>query len=136
MRPFHVYMLQCADGSYYVGHTDDLARRVAQHEAGELPGYTHTRLPGKLVWQPEAATREEALTAELQIKGWSRAKKQALIAGDWGEVTRLARASTSSARTEGAASTSSARPDGGASTSSARTGVGASTGSAPADGGA
>jgi tRNA/rRNA methyltransferase len=101
MRPFHVYMLRCADGSYYVGHTDELARRVAQHEAGELPGYTNERRPVKLVWQQETATREEALAAELRIKGWSRAKKEALISGDWDRLRRLARASTSSARTEG-----------------------------------
>ncbi|MEI7784711.1 MAG: GIY-YIG nuclease family protein, partial [Betaproteobacteria bacterium] len=136
MRPFHVYLLQCADGSYYVGHTDDLARRVAQHEAGEMPGYTHTRRPVKLVWQQEVATRDEALTAELQIKGWSRAKKQALIAGDWAEVTRLARASTSSARTGGGASTGSARAGGAASTGSARTEGAASTGSARTEGAA
>jgi LAO/AO transport system kinase len=101
MRPFHVYLLQCADGSYYVGHTDELARHVAQHEAGELEGYTHDRRPVKLVWQQETATREEALAAELRIKGWSRAKKEALISGDWERLRRLARASTGSARTEG-----------------------------------
>jgi LAO/AO transport system kinase len=111
MRPFHVYLLQCADGSYYVGHTDELARRVAQHEAGELPGYTHERRPVSLVWHQEAATREEALAAELRIKGWSRAKKEALITGDWERLKQLARASTSSARTEGGASTGSARTE-------------------------
>ena len=99
MSPFHVYMLRCADGSFYVGHTDELQRRVAQHEAGELPGYTHERRPVSLVWHQETATREEALAAEMRIKGWSRAKKEALIAGDWERVKQLARASTGSART-------------------------------------
>jgi LAO/AO transport system kinase len=148
MRPFHVYILQCADGSYSVGHTDELERRVLQHQAGEAPGYTHDRRPVTLVWQQETATREEALAAEMQLKGWSRAKKEALIAGDWRQVQALARsrqgsarrASTSSARTEGegGASTSSARTEGegGASTRSARTGgeSGASTGSARTEG--
>ncbi|MFO1269072.1 MAG: GIY-YIG nuclease family protein, partial [Rubrivivax sp.] len=61
MKPFFVYMLRCADGSYYVGHTDELERRIAQHRAGEIPGYTHERRPVELVWSQEAATREEAL---------------------------------------------------------------------------
>jgi predicted GIY-YIG superfamily endonuclease len=104
---FWVYVLRCADGSYYTGHTEDLATRVAQHVAGEIPGYTSTRRPVALVFSQEVATREEALTSERQIKGWSRAKKEAMTRGDWAEVSRLARArsvrpSTSSGRTEGA----------------------------------
>ena len=91
MKPFFVYMLRCADGSFYVGHTDELERRVAQHTAGEIPGYTHERRPVELVWMQETATREEALAGELRVKGWSRAKKQALIAGDWDKVSALAR---------------------------------------------
>jgi LAO/AO transport system kinase len=91
VKPFFVYMLRCADGSFYVGHTDELERRVAQHQAGEIPGYTHERRPVKLVWMQEMATREEALGGELRVKGWSRAKKQALIAGDWDRVSELAR---------------------------------------------
>jgi len=91
VKPFFVYMLRCADGSFYVGHTDELERRVAQHTAGEIPGYTHERRPVELVWMQETATREEALAGELRVKGWSRAKKQALIAGDWDKVSALAR---------------------------------------------
>ena len=91
MKPFFVYLLRCADGSYYAGHTDDLGRRVAQHASGAIPGYTHERRPVELVWSQETATRDEALTAELQIKGWSRAKKAALVAGDWQRVSVLAR---------------------------------------------
>ncbi len=94
MKPFFVYMLRCADGSYYAGHTDDLERRVAQHDAGEIAGYTHDKRPVELVWSQETATREEALTAELRIKGWSRAKKEALIAGDWMRVSQLAQSRT------------------------------------------
>jgi len=84
-------MLECADRSYYVGHTDDLGKRIAEHESGELRGYTSTRLPVRLVFAQEFASREEAFAAELQIKGWSRKKKQALISGDWAEISRLAR---------------------------------------------
>jgi len=80
---FWAYMLRCSDGSYYVGHTDNLERRVAQHQAGELPGYTHDRRPVELAWSESFGTREEALAAEMRIKPWSRAKKEALIASDW-----------------------------------------------------
>ena len=86
-------MLRCADGTYYVGHTDDLARRVAQHQAGEIPdSWTHDRRPVAHVWSGEASTREEALAFERRIKGWSRAKKEALIGGDWQRVSALAKA--------------------------------------------
>lgn len=88
--PFWTYMLHCADRSFYVGHTDNLEIRVAQHDAGEISGYTQTRLPIKLVWSQEFATRIEALEAERQIKGWSRAKKLALIRGDWKLISKLA----------------------------------------------
>ncbi len=91
LKPFFVYLLWCADGTYYVGHTDELERRVAQHGLGEVEGYTSTRLPVELVWSQETASREEALAAELRIKGWGRGKKEALIRGDWDEVSRLAR---------------------------------------------
>lgn len=79
---FWTYMLRCADGHYYVGHTDDLDARMVAHQSGTLGGYTHSRRPVALVWSETFAVREEALAAERQIKGWSRAKKQALIDGD------------------------------------------------------
>ena len=85
-------MLRCADGSYYVGHTDDLDRRLAQHQAGELAGcYTQDRRPVEHAWSGEAMTRDEALAFERRIKGWPRAKKEALIEGDWDRVTQLAK---------------------------------------------
>lgn len=84
-------MLQCADDSYYVGHTDDIEKRVSEHESGELGGYTSTRRPVRVVFTEAFSSREEALAAELQIKGWSRKKKQALTRRDWSEVSRLAR---------------------------------------------
>ena len=83
-------MLRCSDGSYYVGHTDALERQVAQHQAGEVEGYTHERRPVELVWVQETATREEALVTERRIKGWGRAKKEALVEGDWLKIARHA----------------------------------------------
>ncbi len=87
---FLVYMLCCADNSYYTGHTDNLEKRVAEHQTGEIEGYTSTRLPVTLVFANEFPTREEALASERQIKGWSRKKKEAMMRGDWAEVSRLA----------------------------------------------
>ncbi|MBU0500084.1 MAG: GIY-YIG nuclease family protein [Gammaproteobacteria bacterium] len=88
---FWVYILRCADGSYYTGHTDNLEWRIGQHQAGECEGYTATRRPVVLAWSQACVTREEALSAERQIKGWSRMKKEAMMRGDWTEVSRLAR---------------------------------------------
>ena len=91
---FWVYMLRCHDGSYYTGHTDALERRIAEHTSGAFTGcYTFQRRPVELVFAQEVATREEALAAERRIKGWSRAKKEAMIRGDWAEVSRLGRSS-------------------------------------------
>lgn len=100
--PFWTYMLHCADRTFYVGHTDDLERRVGQHELGLVPGYTESRRPVKLVWCQEFADRNEAREAERQLKGWGQAKKRALIRGDCALIARLAKgketASTSSAK--------------------------------------
>ncbi|WP_380783381.1 TrmH family RNA methyltransferase [Sphingomonas sp. R86520] len=90
---FYAYMLRCSDGSYYVGHTDALERRIAQHQHGELPGYTHNRRPVTLIWSQDFPSRIEALEAERQLKGWTRAKKEALAAGDWDAVRLLSRKS-------------------------------------------
>jgi len=89
--PFYVYILRCADGSFYTGHTDDLELRIAEHEAGAFQGYTKKRLPVELVFADEFPSREDALDREKQIKGWSRAKKEALIAGDWEQLKCLSR---------------------------------------------
>lgn len=84
-------MLECADKSYYVGHTDNLELRVAQHQSGVIPGYTHERRPVRLVFSDGFSTRLEALEAERRLKGWGRAKKEALIAGDWARISELGR---------------------------------------------
>jgi putative endonuclease len=85
-KMFWVYILKCSDGSYYTGHTDNFEIRIAQHNAGECLGYTATLLPVELAWSQEFNTREEALSAERQIKGWSRKKKEAMMRDDWAEV--------------------------------------------------
>lgn len=86
---FFAYMLRCSDGSYYVGHTEDVEIRVAQHDSGAMPGYTATRRPVELVWSEQFMDRDTAFAAERQIKGWSRAKKEALVRGDWASIQRL-----------------------------------------------
>jgi putative endonuclease len=88
-----VYMLRCSDGSYYVGsaRSNDLSQRIAEHEAGSYQGYTSTRRPIRLVWSDYFDRITDAIAAERKIKGWSRAKKEALIKGDWTEIKRLAR---------------------------------------------
>lgn len=95
---FYVYILRCADGSYYVGHTDDLETRIARHQRGEIEGYTRTRRPVRLVFVEQFPSRYEALERERQIKGWSRGKKEALIKANWNRLRHLSRAhgSTSS----------------------------------------
>ncbi len=87
---FYMYILQCSDDSYYVGHTDNLEQRFAMHVDGTMPCYTLSRRPVALVYSSEFGTREEALAAERQLKGWSRAKKKALIKGDFEELKKLA----------------------------------------------
>ncbi len=87
---FYMYILRCSDGSYYVGHTDSLEKRLAGHQAGDISGYTSTRRPVRLVFAQDFPTREEAFASERQVKGWSRAKKEALIRSDWATLQRLA----------------------------------------------
>ena len=92
---FYVYVLRCADGSYYLGHTDDLESRIAAHHVGEIKGYTHTRRPVNLVFAEEFPSRDDALARERQVKGWSRSKKEALIKGNWSRLQRIARSHSS-----------------------------------------
>jgi predicted GIY-YIG superfamily endonuclease len=87
-----IYILLCSDGSYYTGSTDDLQRRLFEHQEGLSPtAYTFRRRPVKLVWAEEVATLDEALLHEHQIKGWSRAKKEALIRGDFQAIHEIVR---------------------------------------------
>jgi predicted GIY-YIG superfamily endonuclease len=88
---FWVYLLRCSDGSFYGGHTDNMQARLWQHQQGLGSDWTWRRRPVDLVWCEAVPTRDEAFAFERRIKGWSRAKKEALIAGDWDRVSRLAR---------------------------------------------
>ena len=83
-----VYMLRCADGSYYVGSAtgDDLSKRVSEHQSGTYAGYTYTRRPVDLVWSEHFDRITDAIAIERKIKGWSRAKKAALVRDDWAEI--------------------------------------------------
>jgi putative endonuclease len=87
----YLYILLCADGSYYVGTTIiGLDRRLAEHEAGTYDGYTAHRRPVKLVFSQHFEQLEDAAAAERQIKGWRREKKEALIRGDYASLPLLA----------------------------------------------
>jgi len=86
-----IYILCCADGSYYTGHTTHLERRLAEHQAGEGSDWTKSRLPVELVFAQEMPDESQALIVEQQIKGWSRAKKEALIAEQWNLLRYLSK---------------------------------------------
>ena len=85
-----VYILKCSDGSYYTGVTNNLERRFAEHQSGKHEGYTSARLPIELVFSQVIVNPLEAISAEKQIKNWSRAKKEALIRADFNLLHELA----------------------------------------------
>ena len=86
----YVYILKCADGSYYTGSTGDLERRLKQHQTAYFKkNYTSSRLPVELVWHQEFPAMHDAFVCERQIKGWTRAKKEALIRGEFEALMRL-----------------------------------------------
>jgi predicted GIY-YIG superfamily endonuclease len=80
---YFVYILRCADGTYYTGYTGDLLRRYKQHQSGAIPrSYTKSRRPVELVWAGEFETKEEARANEKKIKRMKTARKEALIKED------------------------------------------------------
>lgn len=88
----YVYILKCSDGSYYTGKTQrSLEERLDEHMSGNIEGYTSKRLPVELVFCEEFERIVDAIQAERQIKGWSRAKKEALMNGDFKLISKLAR---------------------------------------------
>ncbi len=89
--PFYVYILRCRDSTYYTGHTDDLDRRMAQHGDGVGAAYTSKRRPLELLWATDCQTREQAFELEKQVQGWSRAKKEAMMRGDFAALPALSR---------------------------------------------
>jgi putative endonuclease len=86
-----VYILKCSDNSYYTGSTVDLQGRLIKHSQGAISSYTAKKLPVKLVFSQEFYTVDEAIRAERQIKGWSRAKKEALINSDFDLLVELSK---------------------------------------------
>lgn len=87
----YVYMLECADGTYYTGSTSFIEERIYQHEQGEGANYTRKRLPVKLVFAEAFERVDEAFEREKQIQGWSRKKKKALIEGAYEKLPLLSR---------------------------------------------
>jgi putative endonuclease len=88
----YLYILRCANGKYYVGTTrKSPEERVGEHNAGLLGGYTASRRPVALVFAQHFESIVDAVSAERQVKGWSRAKKEAMINGDWDRLPELAR---------------------------------------------
>ena len=87
-----LYILHCADGSYYVGTTrGGLERRVAEHQDGSFGGYTARRRPVALVYHRQFQRITDAIEAERQVKGWRREKKEALIRGEFALLSALSR---------------------------------------------
>ena len=86
-----MYILECADGSYYVGSTKDLERRISEHQEGLGAKYTSRRLPVKLVYGEEYERVADAYYREKQVQGWTRAKREALIKGEYETLPALAK---------------------------------------------
>ena len=86
-----MYILLCANGQYYTGSTNDLERKLAQHQMGEGANFTRKHLPVKLVYFEEFQLVSDAFYREKQVQGWSRAKKEALINGDQNKLHELAK---------------------------------------------
>lgn len=85
----YVYILECSDGSYYTGSTIELEKRINQHKDGRGANHTKKRLPVKLVYVEEYKSIATAFEREKQIQGWSRAKKDALIRGEFDTLPNL-----------------------------------------------
>jgi putative endonuclease len=86
-----MYILECSDGSYYVGSTKDLERRLYEHQEGLGARYTSRRLPVKLVYCEEYDRIDEAYYREKQVQGWRREKREALINGNPDLLSKLAK---------------------------------------------
>jgi putative endonuclease len=82
LKDYFVYIVSCSDDSYNTGVTNNLERRIAEHNSGLIKGFTSKRLPVKLVFSERFLDENDAIRLEKQIKGWSRIKKEALIEGN------------------------------------------------------
>ncbi len=97
----YMYILECADGSFYTGSTNDLARRFNQHSEGKGANYTRKKHPAKLVYVEEFPRIDQAFYREKQVQGWSHAKKEALIDRNKNQLIELARNYTQFPRSPG-----------------------------------
>lgn len=92
MKVYSVYILKCADSSYYTGITSNLSIRIEEHHSGKYQdSYTYSRRPLTLVYYCDFTNPEIAIAKEKQIKKWSRAKKEALINGEYDKLPNLAK---------------------------------------------
>ncbi|MBU2266749.1 MAG: GIY-YIG nuclease family protein [Bacteroidetes bacterium] len=90
MKYYHVYILKCSDDSYYTGVTNNMERRLYEHEIGlNKKSYTHNRRPLKLVFCEDFLGINQAIAFEKQVKGWSRKKKEAIISDNWDKLKEL-----------------------------------------------
>jgi len=96
-----VYILECADGTYYVGSTVDIERRVSEHQMGEGAAYTKRRRPVKLIWCADFDRVDEAFAFEKRVQGWSRRKREALMEGRFEALPGLASRSWAARKARG-----------------------------------
>ncbi len=125
-----MYMLECSDGTFYTGSTNNLTLRLHQHQVGEGANYTKKRLPVKLVYSEEFERIDDAFYREKQVQGWNRKKKEALMRGDTELLKELSKSRAASLNSDMASNASPLYAM--ASTTSPLSAM-ASTGSATAD---
>jgi putative endonuclease len=92
----YVYILECSDGSYYTGSTNNLQLRIAQHQEGIGSNYTRKHLPVKLLYYEKHDRIDDAFYREKQIQGWSRKKKEALVFGNEHRLKKLSKCNNDS----------------------------------------
>ena len=91
-KTYFVYILKCSDYSFYIGITNDLERRIIEHQSGKSKSsYTFSRRPIELKWYLECSEPNEAIILEKKLKGWSRRKKQALIDENWDNLVKFSK---------------------------------------------
>lgn len=92
MKTYYVYILKCSDNSYYTGVTNNIERRLFEHNSGFNVGcYTYNRRPLELVFVTEFNDINQAIAFEKQVKGWSRKKKEAIINNRWEDLPELSK---------------------------------------------
>ena len=94
---YFVYIVECSDGFYYTGVTNDLERRLSEHNEGIHPeSFTYKRRPVVLKYWQRFQYIDDAISWEKQLKGWGRKKKEALFVADWDKIKELAKSRSQS----------------------------------------